>query len=240
MKLYIPDIGDVIKLKESWTFNLYHERSNEDVLKILGYNVDCSYYSINKFTIVTLPVDTELKIKRVYIRSGSGSYSSITFSINNSEKFKKSYKFWAKLKDVNRIEINSSSTLGIMKFPIKWIDRHIMPEKGTSVHGDFSSYKNKKMIGSINDIDSFLISVEEMETILKKSKWGRNVTRISKIKYKLVCLLNDEEIGQWSTISTMKNKAKEYIEHNKKYFLDDYQRIALREEKFNRILKDEK
>ena len=32
MRMYIPQIGDVIKLMEDWEFNLHHENRNKDLL----------------------------------------------------------------------------------------------------------------------------------------------------------------------------------------------------------------
>jgi hypothetical protein len=52
-------------------------------------------------------------------------------------------------------------------------------------------------------------------------------------------LLSDEIVGEWSTLTTIRKKAKEYVERNRKYFLDEEQKVSLREEKFQRILKKE-
>ena len=101
MKLYIPDIGDIIKLTESWTFNLHHEYRNADVLKLFGADVDTNYGNADEYTTVSFPTGTELKVQRVYLRKGAGGYSSLTFSIFKSDQTKKKLKFWAKLKDVN-------------------------------------------------------------------------------------------------------------------------------------------
>ena len=55
---------------------------------------------------VTLPKGTILKVDRIYIRKGKSDYSSITFYCKNlpnttSKKKSKSFRFWAKLEDVN-------------------------------------------------------------------------------------------------------------------------------------------
>lgn len=60
---------------------------------------------------VTLPAGTELQVDRIYIRKGLKDFSSITFyvvsspmpELNASKKSKR--RFWAKLSDCNRMEI---------------------------------------------------------------------------------------------------------------------------------------
>ena len=76
---------------------------NENI--IVGY-----YCDANEYTEVTLPVGTELKFSRIYIRQGCKDYSSVTFTIQSipsegiGEKIdKKKPRFWAKLPDVNKI-----------------------------------------------------------------------------------------------------------------------------------------
>lgn len=54
---------------------------------------------------LTLPVGTYLKVDRVYIRKGAKDFSSVTFWCQKPG-YKKKYRFFAKLEDVNNIEYN--------------------------------------------------------------------------------------------------------------------------------------
>ena len=52
---------------------------------------------------VTLPVDTELNVQRIYIRVGQNGFDSVTFCAKHKDGLKG--RFWAKLNDVNTIEM---------------------------------------------------------------------------------------------------------------------------------------
>jgi len=100
--MYVPEIGDLIKLTEDWNFNLNSESyRNRSLAEILGKN--------GPVNNVTLPKDTVLKIDRIYIRKGASDYSSLTFRIEETENKKiKGKRFWAKLRDVNKIEFDEN------------------------------------------------------------------------------------------------------------------------------------
>lgn len=134
MKLYIPEIGDVIRLIDDWTFDLYNESRNETLMmKMHDPRAVSGSWDKNNYGAIpcTIPAGAELKIDRIYIRKGKGDYSSITFlwkgeripgytkprQINSwadgrllssqtiIEKYPASpIRFWAKLEDVNKIE----------------------------------------------------------------------------------------------------------------------------------------
>ena len=74
MRLFVPDIGTLIQLKENYTFTLYGEGRNRKLYDALGIR----YPNV---TVVELPKGLILKIDRVYIRKGQSSFSSITFSV---------------------------------------------------------------------------------------------------------------------------------------------------------------
>ena len=114
-----------------------------------------------------------------------------------------------------------------------------MPEKGTRPGRDINVEKQKTLICKVNNKDAFKISIVELETIEDKISSSYSKTYVSKVKYKLECLNTGNEIGQWTTLATMKKKAKEYMNNNKKYYLDDDQKMILREEKLSRIVIDE-
>ena len=128
MKLYIPEIGDVIRLTQDWTFDLYNEDRNSTMMERMGDDRPVAYRWHNKnFSAipVTVPAGAELKVDRIYIRKGKGDYSSITFlwvgertnarvelrdpKLWGEAKTKiprKAVRFWAKLTDVNNLEFD--------------------------------------------------------------------------------------------------------------------------------------
>lgn len=107
MKLYIPEINDLLRLSQPWQFPLHYESRNTTLLKLSGQcNAGWNGYSSNLSPInFELPVDTLLVVDRIYIRKGSSDYSSLTFRIKAcSIKEYVGKRFWAKLKDCNTIE----------------------------------------------------------------------------------------------------------------------------------------
>jgi len=104
MKMYIPSLGDEIKLTKDWSFTLYYERRNRGVFKRLNidpylmFDRDFEYTGTYFAVTWVIPADTILKINRVFIRQGSEEFNSVTFS------GKETGRFWAKLEDVNTIE----------------------------------------------------------------------------------------------------------------------------------------
>lgn len=128
MRLYIPRIGDVITLAQDWSFNLHQDYRNETLFVKLGVTPviwngstvphpnpnDWKCWRAHAFRDgklpehrVTLPKGTKLTIRRLYIKAGKAlaDYASVTFSIPANSPGKIRGKFWAKLDDVNTMEI---------------------------------------------------------------------------------------------------------------------------------------
>jgi alkylated DNA repair dioxygenase AlkB len=115
--LCIPEIGSVVKLVEDWSFALYREGRNWDLVELTCPNIDrYDYRNHGKvLDFITLQKDTELRVDRIYVRKGKSEYSSITFVIQatpdarfmvngkgkKSRPTLKKVRFWAKLADVN-------------------------------------------------------------------------------------------------------------------------------------------
>lgn len=117
MKMYIPALGDHLKLTADWTFRLYHEYRNETLFEMFGLKYEGrSYGAPQAYTTVTLAAGTELGIDRIYIRRGNKEYDSITFNVLGAKMEKGRFgaksrvRFWAKLAAVNTIEFESLST----------------------------------------------------------------------------------------------------------------------------------
>ena len=135
MRLFIPTIGTVLTLSQDWNFNLFNESRNYNVIEGLNLSqkgldaaVD-AYYEYRKthagrdeecirlYNIaynwswnVTLPIDSELKVDRIYIRKGQGGFDSVSFWLTSTphpllSKVKGKKRFWAKLDDVNNMEV---------------------------------------------------------------------------------------------------------------------------------------
>ena len=132
MKLYIPEIGNQLRLTVDWTFDLYNEYRNATLLEKIGDSRDAGWYQRNiGGSPCTIPAGAVLKVDRIYIRKGISEYSSITFcwvgertepkvekhTETHYDSFgkpslvpyihkipRKPVRFWAKLDDVNNIE----------------------------------------------------------------------------------------------------------------------------------------
>jgi antitoxin component YwqK of YwqJK toxin-antitoxin module len=109
MRFFIPTIKQKITLAEDWTFDVYGEYRNKSLYKdILGLdNIGLSYYASDKIVSkYTFEKGQTLIVDRIYIKNGLQQFDSITFRtfvIFNGKK--KTIRFWAKLSDVNKMEI---------------------------------------------------------------------------------------------------------------------------------------
>lgn len=102
MNMFIPEISSKLILTDDWCFMLYNEARNLKLFKSL--NLDSSS---NKNHLITIPKDTILTVKRIYIKHSQSAYSSLTFSINKKDSPDKRFwsaNFWASLLDVNKIQ----------------------------------------------------------------------------------------------------------------------------------------
>ena len=80
MKLYIPEIGDQIKLIADWTFDLYNEDRNTTLMKKVNDTREVPHWNQSPTAITcTIPAGSILKIDRIYIRKGQEDFNSITF-----------------------------------------------------------------------------------------------------------------------------------------------------------------
>lgn len=116
MKVYIPTVGTELELSAPWKFKLYQEYRNRVWINKLiskkmvppviitgGYQ---DWYGGKELCDFVLPLGTKLKVSRVYIRGHARNYDSVTF--NSSFEYDNTLikgRFWAKLSDVNNMEI---------------------------------------------------------------------------------------------------------------------------------------
>lgn len=127
MKLQIPDIGDKLVLSDWWDFFIHYEYRNEGFLNGLLGKKKINVWNCNgKKMAVRLPPKTVLSVDRVYIRKGANDFSSITFRIESVptperiiplwQKLLKK-RFWAKLSDVNKMQIEETDLANIKHVP---------------------------------------------------------------------------------------------------------------------------
>ena len=127
MRVYIPDIGEVLTLAEDWTFTVINERRNAGLAKLMNWtqgtpddyylpfgsrpNPDMAaersgWYGNRRIPVepgpFTIKAGTSLEVDRVYIRQGAKDFSSVSFKMHVKSKV---VRFFAKLDDVNRIEL---------------------------------------------------------------------------------------------------------------------------------------
>jgi len=103
-RLFIPQVGNQLKLTANWNCKVFNERRNSKVFS--GLNVDTSSAESRNTNIdITFPKGTILKVDRLYVRAPASSYDSITFSIVSSPiKSLNKARFWVKIMDANNIE----------------------------------------------------------------------------------------------------------------------------------------
>ena len=119
MKMFIPSVGDRIRLLKDWTFPCFCAGGNYKF--IWKMRPDTIGHEINSVAL-TLPKGAELIVQRIYIRAGQKEWDSLTFTLKvlppPKSKSSKSLKnettkkiaskatgrFWVKLRDINGIE----------------------------------------------------------------------------------------------------------------------------------------
>ena len=200
MRMYIPEIFDVITLTEDWTFNLHHEHRNTALiyhLEGITKTKDYEHYTLFNKVEKKYPVDftfhkgTQLKVHRIYIRQGSSDYSSLTFSVVKSDlKLKGMPKFWAKLTDVNNIQFEVTQTsVGVEK--IVW---HFCNKELEVINDHYFFAINSPIVGKMGNVSRFEIVNESIIEpydfdpynlgYLNKTKFGITKQMIAEQKYK--------------------------------------------------------
>lgn len=131
MKLFIPELGTRVVLQLDWHLTIHDESRNQSVYDALAEaaGVEPTMAGTSRWRAwngpdmaLILPAGTVLTLDRIYIRKGQEDFSSLTFTIENTThplleglfllpnwdgtKFtRRKRRFWAKLADVNRMEI---------------------------------------------------------------------------------------------------------------------------------------
>lgn len=102
MNLFVPDIGTRLKLTENWNV-IIQDEYRVNILEKMGITSER-----DKKYLIIIPKDTILTVKKIYVRQGNATYSSVSFSIKKKDcpnnKLMEGSKFWASLSDVNRLQ----------------------------------------------------------------------------------------------------------------------------------------
>ena len=129
--LFVPDINTKLRLVLPWNFTIHREHRNEKFLqfvlqepKFSGWSYRQAAGAINQWQ-VQMDAGSIIIVDRVYIRRGKGfeDYSSLTFRLQKGSTLvynddmmtaKGNHRFWAKLRDVNKIvaEVDLNSLPG--------------------------------------------------------------------------------------------------------------------------------
>ncbi len=135
MKLFIQTIGTRLVLAAPWTFHLHDERRNEKFyiavhgeikrtdFQWVGSGGETSpvktercwwqSYKAPEPIATTLPKGSVIEVDRIYLRKGAGELDSVTFRlVSGLGKIKG--RFWARLDEVNNIEVDET------RKEIKW------------------------------------------------------------------------------------------------------------------------
>ena len=125
MKLYIPEIGDILTLSNEWTATIRNESRNHVLLAKLGYVTSWNkgmylkddHRHVVSSTTLTFEKGDQLKVDRIYVRKGAAEYSSISFIIHKA-KSKIKGRFWVKLDEANSLEFDRDVVEKSIK--LKW------------------------------------------------------------------------------------------------------------------------
>ncbi len=122
MKVYIPKLGDVLELAVPWTFTVHSEYRNSSLIELAGLKMAERRWDSPPVGTFTFPKGAKLTVERIYIRQGGEAFDSVTFrardyitSVSTGLKGKKekAVRFWAKLDEVNTMDIvRTDSTHG--------------------------------------------------------------------------------------------------------------------------------
>jgi len=235
--LYIPELGDELKLTNNWAFTLYSEYRNAAIwAEVTKGEFKYKYSPTGKLDSVQhmLPKGTVLAVDRIYIRKGASDFSSISFRIISHPVWTKEkrvfgtkqlFRFWAKLADCNTIQFEQVRDITKEVRISRWSHTlydvnakgHIKDFFGKSTH----ILKNKlEGFGYVNQEKAIKMEItyditwhehtEKFGLFGKRTYW---TSKVHNIKYKIFDL-NNELIGEHNTFSKAKKNAVEHL--NKK------------------------
>lgn len=179
-RLFIPQIGNELKLISNWDCKVFGDSLNSTVFKAL--NIESSAYN-GKNVDITFPKGTVLKVDRLYVRAPASSYDSITFRITSCPmKALNKARFFVKLMDANKIEfeeiVQSIEAFKKLKESYRFValtnefknSEHLTEEESTFVSKIlYDEFKKDKEITV-----KFKVSIESLFATLKfeNQRWS--------------------------------------------------------------------
>ena len=230
MKLYIPEIGDRLRLTSAWTFNLHYERRNSDLLKFF-FDEEYNWKLNVKPRPVKLKIGTLLQIDRIYIRKGSAEFSSLSFYVVTDAKKTSSFgkpvglRFWAKLADCNNIEFAPEKAKPKVKLlcDVRQIQKGTMTfdVKYQQKHYAYTGYFYRETTNAANIAESRepVLKVDVAADIVWKkenadSLYANMCVGYVDIPFYSLSTMQNEKIGQYTSFSGLKKAAKTWAEKN--------------------------
>lgn len=231
MKLYIPEIGDILTLSNEWSCKIRQEYRNNALLKKI-LNVKTEQDGSKNYTFKK---GDQLKVDRIYVRKGAAEYSSISFIIHKANSKIKG-RFWVKLDEANSIEFDQGSVeksiklqwgyspyerLGLLNVNGMWSEE-LNSLKSTS------EFLGKVIEGQNPGVTRFKGSLkrtirdatdEEVKEYNSRRTYGalasclkkKDFIFIEKNEYTLIDVTTNEEIGTWKTIDSLKTNARKIL-----------------------------
>lgn len=154
--MYIPEIGDELRLDADWCFDLFDEYRNESLLLHFGYSMRKWADKVKSVGRVTIPKGEVLKVDRIYIRKNASEFSSVSFYWGKK-------RFWVKLIDVNSMEFVLINNMPKIKIGI-----HYPPEKSI-----FEYNLNPDLTGGRVDYNDLRYNIDGVDFV-EKDLFGKN------------------------------------------------------------------
>lgn len=187
VKLYIPQVGDKLKLTSNWNCKLFKEHRNYSFFKVL--NIDTTQN--NDVSIdISFPKGTVLKVSRLYVRAPASSFDSITFTVESSPvKTLSKGRFWVKLMDANTLEfeeiVTNMDTIEKLKDLYRYValkndyqnSEELTPEQSSAVSKEIFNYFQNKHNNALKFTTN--LSVDEF---LQTIYWGREYRYLSLVE----------------------------------------------------------
>lgn len=187
MKLFIPTIGTRLVLAEPWTFHLHDEYRNEKFYKAFHGEIkrtnehwsDCRGNSSPVETPThwhkthdkpqpietTLPKGSVIEVDRLYLRKGAGEFDSLTFRLISGVPKVKG-RFWAKLNEVNNIEVDET------RKEIKWPNGRFV----VSIHERQENRASQNCRCGYHHEQYVFVANCPKECICDQTQWPRQIT----------------------------------------------------------------
>lgn len=237
MKVHVPVIGDRMELTKDWTFPLHHEYRNDKLFKAFGLTMEKGWNTNAKPPQVTLKKGTVLKLDRLYVRKGAGTFSSLTFIIDGGceEKLTKA-RFWAKVDACNNIQFQEPQDHVARTVSVHWgyLPQHTNLKTGIlktsfsdqprplgKIYGEADQWNSGKKLFEVEQIIETRPATKE-EILEWHKRWKKHLwlqeaifppkemvyTTYNKLHLKHIA--SGKVIGKYTSVDSLKARARSY------------------------------